>query len=161
MKKDGSIIDGFTMTKKSDVTHVEIGQEARRLVQYVLNYLNPFRPRQSNEALNFVFEISQVTPAQAAVYDLMGREVARLSNGEVLNPGRHVLQWNGRDAINAPAAMVAYFYRLQAEHKSLCTRGTSTITTIRRHGTLKSTTFSGPIFLTSRPSGALVAGTKT
>jgi hypothetical protein len=83
-------------------------------MQYVLNYPNPFRPRQSNEALNIVFEISQTMPVRAAVYDLTGREVARLSDGEILNPGRHILQWSGRDANNAPAAAGAYFYRLQA-----------------------------------------------
>jgi hypothetical protein len=114
MKKDGSMIDSFTMIKKGNVASVEIAPEAQRPVQYVLNYPNPFRPRQSNEALKIVFEISQTTPVQAAVYDLTGREVARLSNGEVLRSGRHVLQWTGRDANHAPVAAGAYFYRLQA-----------------------------------------------
>jgi 3',5'-cyclic AMP phosphodiesterase CpdA len=114
MKKEGSIIDSFTMTKKGNATRVEITPQTQRPMQYVLNYPNPFRPRQSNEALNIVFEISQTMPVRAAVYDLTGREVARLSDGEILNPGRHILQWSGRDANNAPAAAGAYFYRLQA-----------------------------------------------
>ncbi len=114
MKKDGSIIDSFTMTKKGNATSVEITHNAQQPMQYVLNYPNPFRPRQSNETLNIVFEISQTIPVQAAVYDLTGREVARLSDGELLNSGRHLLQWNGRDTNNAPVAAGTYFYRLQA-----------------------------------------------
>jgi hypothetical protein len=114
MTKDGSIIDSFTMTKKGNANGVDIVSNAQRPLEYVLNYPNPFRPRQSNETLNIVFEISQAMPVQAAVYDLTGREVARLRNGELLNAGRHLLQWNGKDANNAPVAAGAYFYRLQA-----------------------------------------------
>ncbi|MGH7454068.1 MAG: metallophosphoesterase, partial [bacterium] len=114
MNKDGTIIDSFTMTKKDNVTSVNIAPNTQRPMQYVLNYPNPFRPRQSNEALNIVFEISQIMSVETAVYDLSGREVARLSGGELLNPGRHLLQWNGRDANNAPVAAGVYFCRLQA-----------------------------------------------
>lgn len=112
MKKEGDIVDSFTMIKKGNATSVELAA-APQPVQYVLNYPNPFRPRQSKEALNIVFEISHATPVQAAVYDLTGREVARLSDGEILNAGRHLLSWNGRDAGNAPVAAGTYFYRLQ------------------------------------------------
>jgi hypothetical protein len=114
MNKEGTIIDSFTMTKKDNVTSVEIAPNTQRPVQYVLNYPNPFRPRQFNEALNIVFELSQALPVEAAVYDLTGREVARLRDGGLLNPGRHLLQWNGRDASNMPVAAGVYFYRLQA-----------------------------------------------
>jgi 3',5'-cyclic AMP phosphodiesterase CpdA len=114
MKKDGTIIDSFTMIKKDDVTSVEITPNTQRPMQYVLNYPNPFRPRQYNEALNIVFEISQTMPVEATVYDLSGREVVRLSGGELLNPGRHSLQWNGRGANSAPVAAGVYFCRLQA-----------------------------------------------
>jgi hypothetical protein len=114
MKHEGDVIDSFTMIKKGNVTNIEMAQNAQRPMKYVLNYPNPFRPRQSNETLNIVFEISQTTPVQAAVYDLTGREVVRLSDGEALSPGRHLLQWNGRDADSAPVTAGAYFYRLQA-----------------------------------------------
>jgi 3',5'-cyclic AMP phosphodiesterase CpdA len=114
MLKDGTISDSFTMTKKGNLTSVEIAPNTQRPLQYVLDYPNPFRPGRSDEALNIVFEISQTMPVQAAVYDLAGRKVARLSDGELFNPGRHLLQWNGRDANNAPVAAGAYFYRVQA-----------------------------------------------
>lgn len=114
MKKDGSISDSFTMIKKGGATGVDVAPKAQRPLQYVLSYPNPFRPRQANETLHLVFEISQTMPVHATVYDLAGREVVRLSDGELLNPGRHLLQWNGMDANNAPVAAGAYFCRLQA-----------------------------------------------
>lgn len=114
MKSNGSIVDIFTMTKKGAATRVEITDPAQRPMQYVLNYPNPFRPSQSPDGLNIVFEMSQVQPVYAAVYDLTGREVARLSNGELLTPGRHILKWNGRGANGEKIASGAYFYRLQA-----------------------------------------------
>jgi hypothetical protein len=114
MTKDGSITDSFTMIKKSSATGVETAPNAQRPLQYVLSYPNPFRPHQANEALHIVFEIFQTMPVQAAVYDLAGREVVRLSDGESLKPGRHLLQWSGTDANNVPVAAGAYFCRLQA-----------------------------------------------
>ena len=114
MKKDGNIIDSFTMTKKGNFTRVEINDPAQRPMQYVLNYPNPFRPSQSTAGLNIVFELSQAQPIYAAVYDLTGREVAQLSSGELLNSGRHILQWNGKGKNGERLASGAYFYRLQA-----------------------------------------------
>jgi len=114
MKKDGSIVDIFTMTKKGNFTNVEITDPAQRPLQYALNYPNPFRPSQAADGLNIVFELSQVLPVEAAVYDLTGREVTRLSNGDKFGPGRHVLQWNGKDRNGEPVASGTYLYRLQA-----------------------------------------------
>jgi 3',5'-cyclic AMP phosphodiesterase CpdA len=114
MKKDGSIIDNFTMIKKGLSTHVDIKPNSAQPLQYVVNYPNPFRPGQSNTVLNIAFEISQNLPVQAAIYDLTGREVTRLSDGQIFNPGRQMLQWNGKGADGLPAAPGMYFYRLQA-----------------------------------------------
>lgn len=114
MKKDGSIVDIFTMTKKGTATRVDINDPAQRPMQFVLNYPNPFRPSQSTDGLNIVFEMSQTQPVYAAVYDLTGREVARLSSGELLNAGRHILKWNGLSTTGEKVAHGTYFYRLQA-----------------------------------------------
>lgn len=113
MTKEGGSIDSFTMIKKGGATGVETAPNAQHPLQYVLSYPNPFRPGRGNETAHIVFEISQTMPVQAAVYDLAGREVVRLSDGEFLQPGRHLLQWNGTDANNAPVAAGAYFCRLQ------------------------------------------------
>jgi hypothetical protein len=113
MKSDGTIIDIFTMTKKGNAASVEIDDPAQRPMQYVLSYPNPFRPSQSPEGLNIVFEMAQTLPVEAAIYDLTGREVVRLSNGEVFRSGRHVLQWNGTGGNGEPMASGTYFYRLK------------------------------------------------
>jgi len=118
MKKDGSIIDNFTMTKKGNFTSVEMAKDSQPPMQFVLNYPNPLRLSQAPEGLNITFEITRPTPIQAAVYDLTGREVARLSNGEIFNPGRHALQWNGKGQQGETIAAGAYFYRLQADSQT-------------------------------------------
>ena len=77
------------------------------------NYPNPFNP-----TTHFRFTVPE-TPQPSAeianeqlvtlkVFDILGKEVATLVNGE-MNPGRYTLQWN---AENLPSGV--YFYRLQA-----------------------------------------------
>jgi hypothetical protein len=53
-------------------------------------------------------------PVYAAVYDILGREVVRLCDGEIFSPGRHVLHWNGQEANGQLTSAGMYFYRLQA-----------------------------------------------
>jgi hypothetical protein len=65
------------------------------------NYPNPFNPETS-----IVFSLTRHCPVRLAVFDLLGREVSVLMDGE-LAPGRHALRF--------PAAGLAggiYFYRL-------------------------------------------------
>jgi len=114
MKKDGKVIDSFTMIKAGNFTRVEISDPAQRPLQYVFNYPNPLRLSQTPAGLKIVFELSQTLPIYAAVYDLTGREVARLDNGALLRPGRHVLQWDGKGSNGEPIASGMYFYRLRA-----------------------------------------------
>lgn len=89
------------------------------------NYPNPFNP-----TTNFRFTIVQPqadAPARRGpsdwrspdlrfvtlkIFDLLGREVATLVNGE-LNEGRYTVQWNA-----AGFASGVYFYRLQAGNYS-------------------------------------------
>src|SRR6185436_13695735 len=48
--------------------------------------------------------------ATVAVYDLAGRRVRSLVEGEA-TPGRHVLKWDGRDSSGLKAAAGVYFVR--------------------------------------------------
>ncbi|GEM_PF-2907150 len=114
MMKDGNVIDSFAMIKAGNFTRVEISDPAQRPMQYVFNYPNPLRLSQSPAGLKIVFELSQTLPVYAAVHDLTGREVARLDNGALLRPGRHVLQWDGKGGNGEPLATGMYFYRLRA-----------------------------------------------
>ncbi len=68
------------------------------------NYPNPFNP-----ATAIAFELPRPARVQLVIFDVNGREVARLIDNEVLAEGRHVRQWEAR----AQASGV-YFYRLTA-----------------------------------------------
>jgi aminopeptidase N len=67
------------------------------------NYPNPFNP-----TTNLRFTIADFRFVTVKVYDILGKEVATLVNGE-MNPGRYTVRW---DAGNLPSGV--YFYRLQA-----------------------------------------------
>ncbi|MCH8838243.1 MAG: T9SS type A sorting domain-containing protein, partial [Candidatus Marinimicrobia bacterium] len=55
------------------------------------NYPNPFNP-----STTLRFALPQATEVRLVVYDLQGREVARLLNQRVEH-GYHQVTWNGRD----------------------------------------------------------------
>jgi photosystem II stability/assembly factor-like uncharacterized protein len=66
------------------------------------NYPNPFNPSTS-----ISFSLSSKSFVSLKVFDIIGREVATLVNGE-LSAGNHTRQWN---AVNMSSGV--YFYRLQ------------------------------------------------
>lgn len=69
---------------------------------------NPFRGE-----LRFELGLPRTEAASLGVYDLSGRLVRRLAEGE-LSAGRHAMRWDGRDAHGAPAASGMYYLRLRA-----------------------------------------------
>jgi hypothetical protein len=70
---------------------------------------NPFNPR-----TKILFELPQQTLVRLHVYDLAGRLVRTLLNGEMIAAGRHEKVWNGRDDSGRGVATGVYFYRLEA-----------------------------------------------
>ncbi len=78
--------------------------------QFVLfqNFPNPFNP-----TTKICFELPQSGKVQLAIYDLLGREVARIYD-EVLAAGVHQVNF---DATHLPSG--TYFYRLQFGHEKL------------------------------------------
>jgi len=78
------------------------------------NRPNPFNPSTT---------ISFTLPAECAVrldvYDVSGRLVARLLNGEKRGAGLHNVEWNGRDASGRAAASGIYVYRLTAGRETI------------------------------------------
>ena len=73
------------------------------------NYPNPFNPQTA-----LAFALPEAAHAVLAVYDLTGREVARLVDG-VLPSGRHTATWDGRDSAGRLVASGVYLYRLQTD----------------------------------------------
>ena len=70
---------------------------------------NPFNPQTT-----IAFELPEQGAVTLRVFDLHGRLVRVLVDGEVYTLGRHEAVWNGRDDAGRQAASGTYFYRLEA-----------------------------------------------
>jgi hypothetical protein len=70
---------------------------------------NPFNPRTTLR-----FELPQAAPVELSVYDVRGRLVRSLVDGETIPAGRHGVVWNGVDDAGRNVASGLYFYRLRA-----------------------------------------------
>ena len=73
------------------------------------NFPNPFNP-----ATQLDIRLPQSGSVTVAIYDLQGREVARLLDYALLDAGIHRLTWDGRSAAGWPMPSGLYFCRLQA-----------------------------------------------
>jgi M6 family metalloprotease-like protein len=79
-------------------------------------YPNPFNP-----ATSLAVEIARAGPAQLTIYDVAGRRVAVVHDGE-LAVGRHTFRWDGRDRSGRQVAAGVYLVRLQADGQQLSQR---------------------------------------
>jgi ASPIC and UnbV/FG-GAP-like repeat/FlgD Ig-like domain len=73
------------------------------------NQPNPFNPR-----TKIVFDLPEAMPARLAIYDLAGRLVKTLLNGEQAVAGYNAVIWDGRDQAGREAASGTYCCRLTA-----------------------------------------------
>lgn len=73
------------------------------------NVPNPFNP-----TTRIDFMLPQATTVSLRVYDLTGRLVRTVLNGDRLAAGHHEAIWNGRDDGDRAAAAGVYLYRLEA-----------------------------------------------
>ncbi len=72
-------------------------------------YPNPF-----NASVQIPFAVWQAnTPVELTVHDVLGRTVRTLIAG-TMDAGRHVLQWDGRNAAGEPVGNGAYLVQLRA-----------------------------------------------
>lgn len=72
------------------------------------NYPNPFNPTTSIE-----FSLKKAGYVTVSVYNLMGQKVVELLN-QKLQPGKHIIVWDGRNSAGQSVDSGVYFYRLQA-----------------------------------------------
>jgi hypothetical protein len=86
-----------------------VGASPPRLATGLVGYPNPFRP-----ATTLAFELVEPTRVGLRVYDVSGRSIRTLRRGDLAEPGRHEVIWDGRDDSGRRVAAGVYFVRLQA-----------------------------------------------
>jgi hypothetical protein len=72
------------------------------------NYPNPFNPETRID-----FELPQGCRVELSVYNLLGRKVRVLADGDY-SAGSHTVAWDGRDDYGSAVSSGVYFYRLTA-----------------------------------------------
>ncbi|MGE5315118.1 MAG: Ig-like domain-containing protein [Acidobacteriota bacterium] len=109
VQKAGAAMSGTiyidALSSGSAVTSVDREKTSAMPGAFVLeqNYPNPFNP-----STHIRFSIPSAQPVRLAVYDVLGREVARLAD-EPMQPGTYTMEWN---AAGLPSGV--YFYTLKA-----------------------------------------------
>ena len=73
------------------------------------NYPNPFNP-----VTNIEFSLKQQARVKLEIFDILGRQVTTLVEGE-LSAGLHTVQWRGVSSAGTPVASGIYFIRYQGE----------------------------------------------
>jgi hypothetical protein len=73
------------------------------------NYPNPFNPSTTIE-----FSIAKRSNVRLVIYDITGRIVRTLIDGQEFEPGLYRVQWNGKNDYGEYVASGIYIYRLQA-----------------------------------------------
>ena len=71
------------------------------------NYPNPFNP-----TTTIRYSLPEPSRAKLTIFDIRGKEVFRLVDGE-LSPGNYAVQWNGMDQAGNTVSSGMYFCRLQ------------------------------------------------
>jgi hypothetical protein len=95
------------------VTAVENEPGAPAPLRLAQNFPNPFNPETTIR-----FDLPRAMSVRLAVYDVQGREVARIADGS-LPAGTHAVKWDGLDRGGHRVASGVYWYRLEAGEISL------------------------------------------
>ncbi|MFA3783662.1 C-GCAxxG-C-C family (seleno)protein [Melioribacteraceae bacterium 4301-Me] len=73
------------------------------------NYPNPFNP-----STKLQVAVARAEKVSLIIYDIMGREVKRLIDYEVMQPGKYTVDWDGTDGLGNRVASGIYFARMTA-----------------------------------------------
>jgi hypothetical protein len=74
------------------------------------NYPNPFNP-----TTVISFDLPKNTRVTLTVVNLLGQEIDRPVEQQLLPAGSHLIEWNGHDRNGRPVASGVYFYRLTCD----------------------------------------------
>ncbi|MCH7859461.1 MAG: T9SS type A sorting domain-containing protein [Candidatus Marinimicrobia bacterium] len=105
---DTRVESGFYLISVQRESALAVGETDGLPSEYALrqNYPNPFNP-----STTLRFDLPQAAQVYLVVYDLLGREVARLADGR-LEAGEHRVVWNGRDARGREVPTGLYIARM-------------------------------------------------
>tara|TARA_B100000609_G_C16907848_1_gene277894 strand:+ start:141 stop:545 length:405 start_codon:yes stop_codon:yes gene_type:complete len=73
------------------------------------NYPNPFNP-----STQISFDIPKSEFITLRIFNLLGQDVKTLTS-KIMNPGRYVFEWDGKDLLSNDVASGVYFYELRGE----------------------------------------------
>ncbi len=73
------------------------------------NYPNPF-----NSSTQIQYNLPQLANVNLRVFDILGRVVATLVNGDLQSIGQHIVSWNGKNNAGISVATGTYVYRIEA-----------------------------------------------
>lgn len=79
--------------------------------------LDPCRPNPFNPMTAIAFRMADAGHARLNIYDLSGRWVTVLFDGET-GAGAHTLAWDGSNSSGRPARSGVYFVRLEANGRT-------------------------------------------
>ncbi len=97
-------------------TEVEITATAAEPAMPTIVMLSPNHPNPFGSSTSFSYSLPKTARVELNVYDLRGRKVRSLRN-ETQNPGRYVVQWDGRDFNGKRLASGVYLLRLRADEQ--------------------------------------------
>jgi hypothetical protein len=110
----GNTINVYSMdlTVTNSTTDVQTTSLQPAQFELAQNYPNPFNP-----STQISFSLAQSGLVQLTVYDVLGREVKRLVDGEKA-AGTFSAMWDGTNSSGEKVASGIYFYRMQFQGKS-------------------------------------------
>jgi hypothetical protein len=113
LNNDNSYSDVWRWTytwigNKMTTTGVEEQTNEPLVYQLLQNYPNPFNP-----TTNIRYSLAQAGPVSVKVFDVLGREVATLVNGEVQSAGNHVVNF-GTSNVTRGLSSGTYFYEIRS-----------------------------------------------
>jgi len=102
-----AIVRGTIEVARSPQATVELPAADALATRLLANRPNPFNPE-----TEIHFQMAKAGPVRIAVYDVTGRRVAVLEDGE-RTAGRHQVTWRGRDAAGRVVPSGAYYVSLE------------------------------------------------
>jgi PKD repeat protein len=94
--------DGDVKARKDG--NLAVGEDQEPIFNY--NYPNPFNP-----STTISFRIPEASQVRVEVYDILGKRVATLMDGNI-SAGTHSVVWNGNDSYGNSVGSGFYFYRI-------------------------------------------------